>query len=450
MSFDHLNSIYRNYDIRGKYPDKITEDEVRGIGRAVVDLYDAESVVIGFDHRPSTSSLTEALIEGITMQGAHVINLGLVTTPMLYLGSGSTDAKVAIMITASHMPSEFNGLKICIEDSVPLGLDSGLSEIRDYVKKGTFQSTNNKGNVTKMDIKPMWRAKITEFVTLSPEKTTKVVIDPANTVGILEIDTLKQYNDALYVTSIFDVLDYTCPNHEANPMKLETLKDLSEEVVKTESAIGIALDGDADRIGIVDEAGTPVPQDMIGVLVAEELLRRHGENVIMHDVRSSKRVNEVVKKAGGKAIPVQIGHTYIRRRMREHNALFALELSGHHFFRDMHFSEGGILPALLIIEMMRKDNKKLSELVAEHKIYEHSGEINSEVTKTAEEIYTHLKEAFPNAEVETIDGLTLTYDDWWCNVRPSANDPVMRLNLEADTKDLMESKIKKVLKIIRG
>lgn len=450
MSFDHLQSIYRNFDIRGAYPDEINETEVKKIGQSLVFLHQAKKVVIGHDYRPSSESLHEALIAGITAAGADVVTVGMITTPMLYHAAGEKSADVSIMITGSHMPTGFNGLKICLADVVPIGLDSGLAELRDHVAADFHSDSLSVGAVTEYNVKPDWQEHVAALLQFNTDKTTKVVIDPANMVGILEIDTVRQF-ESLEVTSMYDEYDWSCPHHEANPMKLDTLKDLGDRVVSEGAAIGIGLDGDADRIGVVDENGIPVPQDVVGALIAKELITRNGgTGKVIHDVRSSKHAGEVIEAAGGEAVPHKIGHTYIRRLMRENGALYGLELSGHHFFRDMHNSEGGIFPALLLIEIMQKENKTLSELAAAHQVYYHSSEINSEVERTPEAIYEHLRSEFTDAEFETIDGLTIKYDDWWCNVRPSANDPVMRLNLEADTKTLMEEKRDFVLSIIRN
>ncbi len=451
MQFSHLQSIYRNYDIRGKFPEEITTGEVYKIGKALVDLYNARTVVVGYDNRPANSELFNALVRGITEQGADVIDVGMVTTPMLYLASGTTDTEVAVMITASHMPSEYSGLKICIDDALPIGIDSGLSEIRDYVKKAEFKKNNRAGVVTTLEIKELWRNKLKELAELTPHKTSStVVLDPANAVGVLEIDTLRHFGDALTIHTIFDTLDHTYPNHEANPLKIETLESLKKEVVRLGADMGIALDGDADRIGIIDEKGESVPQDIVGVLIAEELMRRHGVSTIIYDIRSSKRVGEVVASLGGTALPSRIGHTYIRRAMRDQNALFALELSGHLFFRDLFYSEAGVLPALILLSIMRREGKTLSELAHEHRVYHHSGEINSTVTSHPDDIYERIRVAYPDATHDYTDGLTLVCDDWWCNIRPSANDPVMRLNLEADTPATMKTRTEELLALIRS
>ena len=447
---EHLKSIYQNFDIRGEYNTELTEAETTKIARALTVLYQAKKVVIGYDYRPSSESLHAALLDGFLLQGADVISLGLLTTPMLYHGAGVHNADVSVMISGSHMAPRFNGLKICVQNVTPIGLDSGLAAVRDLVHASDFPTVDTPGSVEQQSIEKSWRARCQSLVALGAGAPTKVVVDPANMIGILELNTLRQFPE-LAVTSIYDTYDWSVPHHEANPVKLETMDDLGARVVQDGAAIGIALDGDADRIGIVDEKGQPVPQDVVGALLAEELIARNGgSGTVLYDVRSSKFVAEVVERAGGRAIPWRIGHTYLRRKMPETGAIFALELSGHHFFKEMYNSEGGIYPALLLIEIMRQRALPLSELARAYRPYFHSSEINSSIRSTPDEIYQTLRAEFPDAEFDTIDGLTIKYDTWWCNVRPSANDPVMRLNLEANDQATMTVYRDRVLELIRA
>lgn len=384
------------------------------------------------------------------MQGANVVDIGMVTTPMLYHISGSTDAEVAIMLTASHLSSEYNGLKICIDNAVPIGLDSGLREVKEYVERGEFVSTDTKGTVISLDPLPLWYKQVADLSDQKEDgKEITIVVDPANAVGILEIATLKTCGKNLVVESIFDTLDHRAPHHEANPIKHETLRDLGAAVREYQADFGVAFDGDADRIGIVDEYGTPVPQDIIGTIFAEELLRRKAGGTVVHDIRSTKRVREVIEALGGLPVAERVGHTYIRRTMREHDAVLGVELSGHYFFGDMYYSEGGARAVLLLIEILRNSGKKLSTLVHEHSVYAHSGEINSVITRTPGEIYEDIKKKYPHAHFDTKDGLTVTCDDWWCNIRPSATDPVLRLNLEAQTHEERDRLVTEVLALIR-
>ena len=447
MSLDHLNTIYRSFDIRGKYPEEITDDEVMKIGQALVQHLHVKKVAVGRDIRPSADSLFNALAAGLTSQGAEVVDLGLTTTPMTYFMGGSSDVDATVMITASHMPSDCNGLKITTDDAVPLTAEV-IQEIRDIVGTHTFSAETTTGSVVTHALQEDWLQHFKSKHDLSGANL-KIVIDPANMIGILDIPTFKAFEPDITVHTIYDEFDHTCPNHEANPIKHETLTDLGCEVRNLGANLGVAFDGDADRVGFVDEIGTPIPSDMIGALIARHVLKNNPGAAVVCDIRSSKALTDVIEKAGGTVHRERVGHTFIRHRMREENAILGIELSGHFFFKDAFFSEGGPLPAFIIMEVMKETGKKLSELVAEVKNYNHSGEINSTISRTPQEIYSDLEKKFSDAVISHTDGLLITYENWWCNVRPSANDPVMRLNLEADTKDLMEEKRDQILEIIR-
>lgn len=448
MSFAHLQTIYRDFDIRGKYPEEITDEEVYKIAQALTLHYDVATVAVGYDIRPSADNLRTALTRGFVERGVHVIDLGLCTTPMSYYMCGSTNVDMTVMITASHMPSEYNGLKITVSDAQPVSKDV-LQIIREIVGSHTFSEEATHGTITTHALQNEWIQKFRNKHDLTGAQLS-VVIDPANMIGILEIPTFKAFEPDITVHTIFDTFDHTCPNHEANPIKYEALASLGDEVVCQQADLGIAFDGDADRVGFVDEAGQPVPSDLIGALIARRVLTEHPGATVITDVRSSRSLIDEVERLGGTIIREKVGHTNIRSRMRAENAILGIELSGHFFFRETFFSEGGPLPAFLIMELLKETQRPLSALVSEVSRHYHSGEVNSHITKTPAEIYTVLQAAFP-ALIHTFqDGLTLTADDWWCNVRPSANDPVIRLNLEATTKDLMERKRDEVLSIIRS
>ncbi len=447
MNFEHQKTIYRDFDIRGKYPEEITDEEVYKIAKALVVHFKVNKVAVGYDIRPSAEALYSALTRGFTESGSNVVNLGLCTTPMSYFICGSTDVDMTVMITASHLPSNYNGLKITVEDAKPVTKDI-LQIIRDIVGTHTFSEATVHGSVVNHSLQPDWIAKFKARHDLS-DSQLRIVIDPANMIGVLEIDTFKAFEPDIEVHTIFADYDHTCPNHEANPIKPEALAPLGEAVRQKKANLGVAFDGDADRVGFVDEAGTPVPSDMIGALLAKKLLVEYPGATIVCDIRSSKALAEEISRLGGKVVREKVGHTNIRTRMRAEDAVLGIELSGHFFFKDTYFSEGGPLPAFLIMELMHESGKKLSELVAEVRKYYQSGEVNSTITLSTDEIYSQLLVTFPDMEVSRQDGLTLSSPTWWCNVRSSANDPVMRLNLEADTKELMEEKRDLVLEIIR-
>ena len=448
MTLNHLNTIYRDFDIRGKYPEEITDEEVYKIAKALTLHFKPKLVAVGYDIRPSADNLFRALTKGFVEGGVNVVNIGLCTTPMSYFMCGSTEVEMIVLITASHMPSEYNGLKITVEDARPLTADI-LQTIRQIVGTHSFSEEAVHGEVTTHALQSDWIKKFKEKHNLEGANL-RVVIDPANMIGIMEIDTFKAFEPDIAVHTIFDNYDHTCPNHEANPIKHEALVSLAEEVRCVKADIGIAFDGDADRVGFVDERGTPVSSDIIGALLARKILKHYPGSTIVCDVRVSRCVLEAIENMGGKVVKEKVGHTHMRTRMRKEDAVLGIELSGHFFFKESYFSEGGPLPAFLILELLKETKSPLSSLVAEVKKYHQSGEINSKINKTPDEIYAALKAKFSDADFETQDGLSIITPEWWCNIRPSANDPVMRLNLEAIKETLMEEMRDQILAIIRS
>lgn len=448
MTFEHQKTIYRDFDIRGKYPEEITDEEVYKIAKALTLHFSVKNVAVGYDIRPSAYSLFSALARGFMESGVNVIDLGLCTTPMSYYMCGSTSVDMTVMITASHMPSDYNGLKITVEDAKPVTSDV-LQIIRSIVGTHSFSEEVVHGTLTTHALQKDWIDKFKAKHNLA-NSGLSLVVDPANMIGILEIDTFRAFEPDITLHTIFDTFDHTCPNHEANPIKHEALVSLGEEVVCKNANLGVAFDGDADRVGFVDENGLPIASDLIGALLASYVLAEHPGATIVCDIRSSRCVVEEIERLGGKAVREKVGHTHIRHRMRKEDAVLGIELSGHFFFKQSYFSEGGPLPAFIIMEIMAKEKKPLSALVAEVKKYFQSGEINSTISRTPALIYADLEREFSDLTITRQDGLSIETKDWWCNTRPSANDPVMRLNLEANTKKLMEEKRDSVLNIIRA
>lgn len=442
----HLETIYRSFDIRGMFGEELTLEEVEKIGAVMVKQFSTKKVAIGRDVRPSADDMFAALARGICSEGCAVIDLGVVTTPMTYFFGGRADVDATVMITASHMPSSYNGLKITIEDVKPVSSDM-LQIMREIVGTHTFSAEAVITNITTHSLQNEWVAHFKNRIDLGSSNFS-VVIDPANMVGALEIDTFKAFPQ-LTVHAIYDELDHTCPNHEANPVKHDTLQDLGREVVATASDIGIAFDGDADRVGIVDERGVPVASDIIGILLAKKLLADQPGVHIVYDVRSTRALKEIIEENGGSCEREKVGHTHIRAKMRLQKSVLGIELSGHFFFQEANYSEGGPLPALLILELLKESSKPLSQLVAEVSRYHQSGEINSTIVSDPTAIFTTLQATFPTAQFDTLDGLSIDTPTWWCNIRLSANDPVMRLNLEAVTPKECEEKTKEILAIIR-
>ncbi|MCD6149736.1 phosphomannomutase/phosphoglucomutase [bacterium] len=457
------NEIFKAYDIRGIYPDEINEEIVYKIGRAYVRFLKASAktakqncrVCIGRDIRQSSPALFKSLVRGITDEEADVYNLGLTTTPMVYFASGRLDVNGGIVITASHNPAEYNGLKLCRKNAVPIGENSGMLDIKKIVLEENFPKTAEKGTVIQKDIKKEYLDYFSSFVNLG-EKKFKIAVDPANAMGILELDIYKKFPKNIELITIYDEFDSAFPNHEANPLKIETLKDLREKVLETKTDLGIAYDGDADRVGFIDEKGKIVPMDLVTGLIAKIVLKKNPGARILYDLRSSRSVKEIIEENGGIAGECRVGHALIKKQMRDEKTVFAGELSGHYYFEENYKAEAGSLPAIYLLNLMAKSDKKISELADEIKRYYHSGEINSKVENKGA-VIEKLKEIYKDGEISELDGVKISFWDsykkgnrWWFNVRPSNTEPALRLNLEADNEKLMEQKRNKILKIIRS
>lgn len=442
------SSIFKSYDIRGLYPSEIDEDAAYRVGRATVEHFSLRAVAVGRDIRESSPALFRELTRGIMDAGADVIDLGLVTTPMVYFAASRLEADAAISVTASHNPPQYNGLKIALKGAVPVGLGSGLSDIRSLAESGAFKAPEHTGSVIEQDIKPAYYSYFASFADLR-DKRFSAVIDTANAMGILELPIYDQFADNLSVVNLYNDLTRPFACHEANPLKLETMEELREKVVETGADIGIAYDGDADRIGFVDEQGDLIPMDLTTALLAEIILAKKPGATILYDLRSSRAVREIIEEHGGRAVECRVGHANIKREMRAEGAVFAGELSGHYYFAENAFAEAGTLPTILLLNLMAETGKPLSELVKNSRRYFHSGEINSEVADK-DAVLEVLRSRYHDGRQHELDGLKVEYKDWWFNVRPSNTEPLLRLNLEAETADLLQEKQEELLAIIRG
>ena len=442
-------NIFKAYDIRGIYKKDLDEDTAYNIGRAVVSYSGAKKVVVGKDIRKSSNSLEQALINGITDQGADVIKIGLSTTPLLYFASGQLDVDLGIIITASHNPAEYNGFKICRKKAVPIGEGTGMEKIKKLALNKNFSNPDNKGIISENNnINKIYIDYIANFFDKTGNKK-KIVIDFANAMGIMDKPIFEKLKDFIQPIYLYDNYDGLFPNHEANPLKIETLKKLQEKVISVNADFGISYDGDADRVGFVDEKGNIVPMDFITALIAKEILKEKQNSLILIDLRSSNAVREAIENAGGKVKLCRVGHSLIKKQMREQNAIFAGELSGHYYFQENNNAEMATLAVLKILNILNKSGKKMSELSNELKIYSHSGEINSTV-KDIEIIFNKLEKKYKTGKIIKLDGIRIDFENWWFNVRASNTEPVIRLNLEAKTQKLMEEKKDEILKIIRG
>lgn len=441
--------IFKAYDIRGIYPQDLNKDVAYNIGRAIVVSTGAKKIAVGMDMRTSSPEIKEGLFAGITDQGADIVNIGLVSTPMAYFSSWKLEVDGAVMITASHNTAEWNGLKLCKKNAIPIGEGDGMEELRDLALKGEFENVSEKGKIEENpELKNMYFEYVSGFFKKGLGKK-KVVVDFANSVGTLDRNIYDRFSDDIEATYLFEELDGTFPNHEANPIKPETLKTLQEKVVSEKADIGVAYDGDADRVGFVDEKGEIIPMDYPIALLAKELLKKQPGGLVLVDIRSSNAVKESIEEAGGKVNYCRIGHSLIKRQMRKESAIFGGELSGHYFFEENSKAEMTTLAAITLMNLMNETGQKMSKLIKGLKRYFHSGEINSDVEDKAG-VMNKLKEIYKDGKLDELDGVRIDFKDWWFNVRPSNTEPKLRLNLEAKTKELMEEKRDEVLKIIRG
>ncbi|MGB3073062.1 MAG: phosphomannomutase/phosphoglucomutase [Candidatus Moraniibacteriota bacterium] len=440
--------IFKAYDIRGVYGPDIDDETAYRIGRALIVHFQATKIAVGRDVRASSPALFEAFTRGVMDQGGDVIDLGVVTTPMVHFAAGRLEVDLAVAITASHNPPEYNGIKVDLKGAIPVGEKTGLSDIRDLVLANNFPESTTRGTLTEEDIRPAYYAFFASFGKLGDRRFT-LAIDTANAMGIVELPIYDAFKENLTIFNLYNDLSQPFSAHEANPLKTETLDELCELVKEKGADMGIAYDGDADRIGFVDEHGVVIPMDLVTGLVAQIMLEKNPGATILYDLRSSRAVKEAIESKGGRAIECRVGHAFIKRQMRDDGAIFAGELSGHYYFVENSYAEASTLVAIHLLNLMAETGRTLSELVGELRRYVHSGEINSEV-EDKDAVLMRLREHYADGKTHDLDGLKVEYPDWWFNVRPSNTEPLLRLTMEADTEAHMIEKRDELLALIRG
>ena len=439
-----MAGIFKAYDIRGIYGRTLTEELATDIGRAFATFLKCRKVVVGRDMRPHSVGLFSALCRGLIAQGVDVVDIGLCSTPMSYYANGTLGADGSIMITASHNPGEWNGFKLCREQAIPISGDTGIMEIERIVAAKAFAPPpQRKGIVSTHDVVAEYVAHVRKVADL--KRPVRIAVDFANAMGIYEARCLE---GVLEMTRLFDHLDGSFPNHEANPLHLETLDTLRKTVRSGAYDFGVAFDGDADRAGFVDEKGEIVPMDIITALIAQSILEKE-KGPIFYDLRSSWAVKEVIREHGGTPMMSRVGHAFIKQQMRASKAIFAGELSGHYYFRDNYTAESSAMAVLYVANILTHRNKPLSELVKPIRRYFASGEINSEV-KNPPNVLETIRRTYRDGKITELDGVTVEYSDWWFNVRCSNTEPLVRLNVEARTEQQMQAKRDELLKLIRG
>ncbi len=442
--------IFKAYDIRGIVPDELDEQVAESVGAAFVRLTGAPSVVTVHDMRTSSRPLAEAFARGAAAQGADVIEGGLGSTDMLYYASGSLGMPGA-MITASHNPAKYNGIKLCREGARPVGADTGLAELRDSAAQGLPPTHGTPGVIVQRDLLSGYAAHLKKLVDLSAIRPLTVAVDAGN--GMAGHTVPKVFEGLpLTVVPLYFELDGTFPNHEANPIEPANLRDLQRAVIDSGADIGLAFDGDADRCFVVDERGHIVSPSVLTALIAVRELAREPGAAVIHNLITSRAVPEIITEHGGTPVRTRVGHSFIKARMAETGAVFGGEHSGHFYFRDFWYADSGMLAALHVLAALGEQDAPLSEILAGYGRYVATGEINSEVEDQAaatERVRAEFASR-PGITADGLDGLTITGDGWWFNLRPSNTEPLLRLNLEASDEDTMLRLRDEVLGIVRG
>jgi phosphomannomutase len=446
-------SIFKAYDIRGEYPDQLDESVARDIGRAFVNHLglSGSRVVVARDMRLSGEALEKAFIEGVTEAGADVLDLGLVSTDALYFAVGHLEEPGGAMITASHNPKQYNGFKLCREDAIALSGESGIGQIRDLIVSGKLPApAEYSGSVEESDIAEDYAKHCLTFIDTKGLRPLKIVVDAGNGMAGKMLPPIFEKLPFEYVPMYFE-LDGSFPNHPPNPIEPENMQELQEAVVAEGADFGVAFDGDADRCFVVDEKGATISGDLLAALVAKNVLEKEPGATILYSAVCSKALPELVEREGGTAIRTKAGHSIIKPQMRENDAAFGGEHSGHFYFRDNYFADSGIIAMLTVAELVARQDGPLSELLSPIDPYVRSGEINSEVEDQSA-VLEKIEERYAGRDdpkIDHLDGLTVDYGDWWFNLRPSNTEPLLRLNVEAEDQETLDRERDALLELIR-
>lgn len=440
-------NLFKAYDIRGLVGTELTSEIAAGVGRALGDwLPKSGPVAVGYDMRPDSRELATAVRQGLAGQGRQVIDIGEVSSDMIYFAVGHLNAAGGAMVTASHNPGQYNGIKLCREQARPVGIETGLAEIRDRVEADDFRDDAEPGSVTKRDVMEAWVAHALGFVDAAKWPAYRVAVDAGNGMGG-EVMPHLEGKTPLVIEPLYWELDGTFPNHVANPMILANDKALIERVLSDKLDFGIAFDGDGDRAFLVDELGRLVPGSATGAILAHHFATTNPGATILYDVRTSFVVHDTIVKDGGVPRRCKVGHSFIKADMRTYDAPFAAEASGHYYFRDNFYADSGLISALVMVEQLAQSGKKLSELVDQYTTYADSGELNFEVADKAAKL-AEIKLAFADGKFDELDGLSVTYPTWWFNVRTSNTEPLLRLNVEAHDQATLQTQVDKLKRLI--
>jgi phosphomannomutase len=444
-------SVFKAYDVRGIYPSQLDEDGAYRIGRGYVEHFEPRRIAVGRDMRVSSPAMAEAVIEGAADGGSDVLDIGLVGTEMVYFAVGELQLEGGICVTASHNPGEYTGLKIVRRGALPVGGDSGLEEVKARAL-GAFGSPQRRGEVREENVWPGFVDKVISFVEPDAIRPLRVVVDAANGMAGVMLPPVLERLPQLDVVRYFFEPDGTFPNHEPNPLLPENREFIVRKTREEGADLGVAFDGDADRCFFVDDTGEFVPGDFVTALLAAAVLEHEPGAKVIYDVRASRAVPETIERAGGIPVMNRVGHAFIKQRMRKEGATFAGEVSAHYYFRDFSQADSGVVPFLLMLELLSRRGQKLSEILAPlRQRFFLTGEINTPVDDVPLKLQ-ELKERYAaeGARISHLDGISIDFDDWHFNVRPSNTEPLLRLNLEAFSRERMEEKRDEVLSLIRA
>ena len=445
-----LDQVFKAYDVRGVYPEQLDEELAERVGRAFVALTGARTLAIGQDMRASSKPMADAVAAGAMAQGADVLRVGLCSTDMIYYVSGVLDV-AGVMLTASHNPARYNGLKLCRPGAVPVGEESGLADIKRMVAAGEPAADAGRRGVEREagDLLERYAAHVRSFADTGSLGPLKVVADAGNGMAGHVVPAVFSGLPFQLVPMYFE-LDGSFPNHPADPLNPENLKELQARVVAEGADVGLAFDGDADRVFLVDERGSGVPSSLVGALVARLMCGREPGATVLYNLICSRVVPETIREAGGVPVRTRVGHSFIKGVMAETGAIFGCEHSGHYYFRDNYRADSGLIAAVVALDALSRADRPLSEVLAPYRRYAGSGEINRRVDGDPRQVIEAVAARYPADAADFADGLTVEGGDWWFNLRPSNTEPLLRLNVEAATEAEMARVRDEVLEAVGG